>query len=153
VTDVWNITVRLTAAEGGECVGPTMQTQIGVPKSYSLTMSPRGSMVDVTVRSASGDYACTFPARPEGDGFTTFGVGGYYSCETSLMVRDFVCDNGMHRDMLSLGQNISGRISGNEISGEWNGGWVVMEAGSGDDMADLETTAQYTGNRHTLSAR
>ena len=41
LTDVWNITVRLTTATGGECVGETMQSQIGVPKSYSLSTTPR----------------------------------------------------------------------------------------------------------------
>jgi hypothetical protein len=133
-----------------------MQSQISVPKNYSLTIVPKGSMVDVTVRSASGDYACTFPARAENDGFTTVGVNGWYSCETGMMVRDFVCGNGMHRDMLSLGQNISGHVAGNEISGEWTASWVVRTvagAGGGDDIADLETTAQYTGSRHTMSAR
>ena len=147
VTDVWNITVRLTTVAGGECVGETMQSQVGVPQSYSLSTTSKGSTVDVTLRSASGDYACTFPARAESDGFTTFGVNASYSCTTSLVAQDFVCANGIRRDMMRLGENISGRITGNEISGRWNVSWVVMEAGRGNDIAGMETTAQYTGNR------
>jgi hypothetical protein len=48
VTDVWNITVRLSTVAGGECVAETMQSQIGVPKSYSLSTVSKGSTVDVT---------------------------------------------------------------------------------------------------------
>jgi hypothetical protein len=147
VTDVWNITVHLATVAGGECVGETMQSQVGVPQSYSLSTTSKGSAVDVTLRSASGDYACTFPARAESDGFTTFGVNAWYSCTTSLVAQDFVCANGIRRDMMRLGENISGRISGNEIRGRWNVSWVVMEAGRGNDIAGMETTAQYTGNR------
>jgi hypothetical protein len=151
VTDEWNITVRLTGATGGECVGESMQSQMGVPQSYSLSITSQGSDVNVTLRSMSGDYACTFPARAESDGFTTFGVNGWMSCETSGVIRDFVCDNGSARDMLRLGENIDGHISGNEISGRWHVSWVVMDAagdlGVRDDIAGLETTAQYTGSR------
>jgi hypothetical protein len=150
-TDVWSITVRLTAASGGECVGETMQSQIGVPESYSLSITPQGSHVKVTLRSMSGDYACTFPAMAESDGFTTFGVNGWMSCETSGVVRGFTCANGTTRDMLRLGENISGQISGNEISGRWHVSQIVMVAGvdlaGGDDIAGLETAAQYTGSR------
>jgi hypothetical protein len=150
-TDVWNVTVRLTSAVGGDCAGETMQSQIGVESRYSLGILPKGSAVDVILRSASGDYACTFPAVPDGDGFTTFGVNGWMSCETSGVVRGFVCANGVRRDLLRMGENISGRISGNEISGRWHVSWIVMTAGGDlggrDDIAGLETTAQFTGTR------
>jgi hypothetical protein len=151
VTDVWNITVRLTAADGGECVGKTMQSRMGVPASYSLSLTQRDSMADVTLRSASGDYACAFTARMEGDEFTTSGVPATYSCETSEVVRNFACEDGSVRDMLRLGQDLSGRISGNQIRGEWRASWVIMKAGGDlggtDDIAGLETQAEYTGGR------
>jgi hypothetical protein len=151
--DTWNISVRLTSAAGGECVGETMQSQIGVPKSYTLSIgTAKDSRVDVTLRSTSGDYACTFPAATVGsDGFTTFGVGGWMSCETSLIVRGFACTNGALRDMMRFGENISGRISGSQLTGEWDVSWIIMEAGGDlggrDDVAALETTSQYTGVR------
>jgi hypothetical protein len=152
VTDTWDITVRLTGAAGGECVGETMQSQIGVPKSYTLSITSKGSTANVTLRSVSGDYVCTFPgARVEDDSFTTFGVNGWMSCETSGVVRGFACANGRSRDMLSLGEDISGHISENQITGQWSVSWVVMEAGGDlggrDDIAGLETTSHYTGSR------
>lgn len=152
VTSVWNITVRLTSVADGECVGETMRSGIGVSKSYSLSTTPKGGMVDVTLRSSAGDYACTFPAKVESDGFTTFGVGGFLSCETTTsVVRNFACTNGTLRDMQRFGENISGHISGNEISGQWNVSWIVMkpggDLGGADDLGELQTMAQYTGNR------
>lgn len=152
VTDVWNIAVRPTTASGGECVGETMRSHMGVPKSYSLSITQKNGTVDVTLRSTSGDYACTFPgAKVEGNGFTTFGLSMWMSCETSGVVRGYTCANGALRDMMSLGENISGQISGNEITGQWNVSWMVMRAGGdlggGSDIAALETTARYTGSR------
>jgi hypothetical protein len=147
IGDVWNITVRLTTISGGDCVGDTMQSEIGVPKSYSLTTVTKDSTVEVTLKSASGDYACTFPARAESDGFTTFGVPGFLSCTINLGVRDFVCANGMRRDIVRFGENISGRISGNEISGRWDVEWEIWEPGSRSYIGVMDTTAQYTGNR------
>ncbi|HET9385790.1 MAG TPA: hypothetical protein VFO67_11635 [Gemmatimonadales bacterium] len=146
-TDVWNITVRLTTVSGGDCVGETMQSEIGVPKSYSLTTVTKDGTVEVTLKSASGDYACTFSARAESDGFTTLGVPGFYSCTTSLGVSDFVCANGIRRDIVRFGQNISGRISGNEVSGRWDVEWEIWEPGSRSYIGAVDTTAQYTGNR------
>ena len=151
--DTWNISVRLAGISGGECVGETMKSQIGVPNSYTLSIGPaKDTRVDVTLRSTSGDYACAFPAIKAGDdGFTTFGVPGRMSCETSLVVRGFACTNGALRDMMRLGENISGRISGDQISGQWDVSWIIMEAGGDlggrDDIAGLETTSQYTGVR------
>jgi hypothetical protein len=152
VTSMWNIAVRLVAVAGGECVGETMQSQLGMPKSYSLSTTSKGNMVDVTLKSATGDYACTFPAKAESDGFTTFGVGGFLSCETTTaVIRNFACANGTLRDMQRFGEDISGHISGEEITGQWNVSWIVMKAGGdhqgADDIAELQTMAQYTGNR------
>ena len=146
VTDVWNITVRLATVADGECVGETMKSQISVPKSYSLSTVSKGSTMDVRLKSTSGDYDCTFPTRADTDGFTTVGAG-YYSCTTSLVVPDFLCANGSHRATMRLGEDIYGRISGNEIHGGWNVSWIVMEAAGGNDITGMETTAQFTGSR------
>jgi hypothetical protein len=120
---------------------------MGIPQSYSLSVTPIDSRVDVTLRSASGDYECTFPAKAEGDGFTTVGVPGFLSCEAGGIVRGFVCDDGRVRDLFSWGEDISGHISGNQITGEWSVGSAVLEPGSRNDVGWLETTYQYTGNR------
>jgi hypothetical protein len=123
---------------------------MGIPKNYSLSITPNGSRVDVTLRSASGDYACTFAAKAEGNGFTTVGVPGFMSCETYGVVRGFVCDDGRVRDLMSLGEDVSGEMSGDEITGEWSVSWAVLEAGGTnvfDEIGWLEATYRYTGTR------
>ena len=149
VTDLWNITARLTAVSGGECVGETMQSQIGIPKSHSLSVTRTGSNVEATLKSASGDYACTFTGgNGDASGFT-FGQIGYFSCAVGFQVRGFLCGSGERRDMLTLGQDLSGRISGNEISGTWRVDRVVIMGPDEPsvDIALLETTSDYTGGR------
>jgi hypothetical protein len=72
------------------------------------------------------------------------------SCETSGMVRGFVCDDGRVRDLMSLGEDISGHIAGNQITGEWSVNWAVLEAGGrtvADELGWLEATHEYTGSR------
>lgn len=141
---LWNITVRLTAASGGGCVGETMQSQVGMPKSYSLLIAQNVTKVDVTLTSASGDYACTFTGgSADSSGFSFGPSEGYYSCERGDLIRGFRCANGMLRDIVSLGQNLFGRVSGTEISGTWDVSWVLLS----DDGPGVETRAQFTGRR------
>jgi hypothetical protein len=150
VTEAWNVTARLTSVSGGECVGEKMQSQIGVPKSYSLSTTRTGSNVDAMLRSTAGDYACTFTGgQGDTNGFT-FGQTGYFSCEAGGLVRGVLClSTGVQRDMEALGQTLSGRVSGNTISGTWHVSWVVYRPGEPfvGDIATLETTTEYTGSR------
>jgi hypothetical protein len=141
----------MMSANGGECVGETMQSQIGVPKSYSLAITQTGGNVDATLKSTSGDYACTFTGG-HGDA-SGFGSGPgegfrYFACEVGGELRGFLCHNGSRRDMLALGQSLDGRISGNQITGTWNVSWVIMLPDEPDvEIAALETTSHYSGSR------
>lgn len=126
-----------------------MQSQIGVPKSYSLSTTRIGSNVDATLKSTSGDYACTFTGESGDTTGLTFGQFRYFSCEVGGHIRDILCGNGLRRDMQALGQTLSGRISGNSVSGTWNVSWIIYAPGEPfvGDIAALETTTEYTGNR------
>ena len=59
-----------------------MQSQIGVPKSYSLSTTRTGSNVDATLRSTSGDYVCKFTGGSGDTNGFTFGQIGTFSCES-----------------------------------------------------------------------
>jgi hypothetical protein len=120
-----------------------MQSQIGAPKSYSLDVSRNGTVVDVILRSDSGDYVCRFTGgRDEGDGFT-FGPSGpgRFWCDVGGQVKDYLCANGERRDLFAIGHNLFGRISENDISGSWDVSWEV----SWDEL--LETTTEFSGSR------
>ena len=149
VSDVWNITARLSSASGGECVGEAMQSEIGLPKSYSLSITRTGNTVDATLKSASGDYDCTFSGlRGDSDGFEFGPTGGYFSCNSGGLIHGFECAGGVHRDMEALGQTLYGRISGSDISGTWNISWVITPPGERFvEIAAFETMTKYTGSR------
>lgn len=136
---VWNITVRLTAVNGKGCVADTMRSQIGVPGRYSLSITQRDSL-QVTLKSASQDYACTFTPSADSGGFTTYGQGGYYTCEHPLL--EYHCNDGTAHTIFSFGEDISGRLTGSEMSGVWDAVWFER-----DDTYGVEMKAQFTGSR------
>jgi hypothetical protein len=144
---VWNLTLRLTEVTGGGCVTEAMQSQIGLANRYSLSVEQAsGSTLDVTLASASGGYSCTFTNVPaDSSGFTTVGRRGLFlSCLGGVVLRDFRCGDGT-LDLISWSQDISARVSGTEISGQW-------VAGFADGPVYLETTwaetkAEFIGSR------
>ena len=100
-SEVWNISVRMTAVSGGACVGETLRTQMGTAKAYTLAMTPRSDdAVDIRLSSAAGDLSCTFPgAMRTAGGFTTFGQHGYFSCGPDERRR---CHERIHREPIAL---------------------------------------------------
>ena len=143
--------VRVTQVTGSGCVADTMRSQMADPKPYSLSISQQGSQQDftrsqqdytlrVTLKSASGDYACTFAPVADSGGFTTFGKPGYYTCEqTSVPVR---CADGTMHGIFSFGEDISGRLVGAELQGDWAAAWF-----EGIDQQGVEMKAEFTGVR------
>lgn len=135
---VWNVALRLTEVGGTGCVVESMRAQIGAPNAYSLSIAENGS---VTLRSASGDVACTFRPYVEGTDFTTYGRPGTYTCEQgTLPVR---CGDGTTHSLVSFGQDISGRVTGDEISGRWSAGWLDES----DGLRAIDFKAEFTGRR------
>ena len=134
----WNLTVRLTAVNGTGCVADTMRSQIGVPTSYSMTITAAGK---VTLRSESRGYACTFTPVMDSSGFTTVGHGGYYTCEHPI--QDFRCRDGAMSRIFTIGEDISGRLSGVEMNGTWDADWFEMP-----DTVGVMTKAEFTGGHN-----
>ena len=135
----WNVTVRLTAVSGTGCIADTMRSQIGVASNYSLSVVKKGGLM-VTLKSASGDYACTFKPVADNSGFTTYGQRGYYTCEQFVLA--YRCNDGTAHGIFSFGEDISGRLTGNEMSGAWDAVWF-----EGDDTHGVEMKTQFTGTR------
>ena len=138
---VWNLTLRLTEVKGDSgCVAETMKSQLGVPSNYSLTITQG----NVTITNPSGDYACTFDSlKTDSSGFTTYGVSGYFTCQSPTLA--FRCNDGTTHNLFAMGQDIAGRLSGTEVSGQWSA-WFFdgppYLGGTG-----VVTTAEFTGSR------
>jgi hypothetical protein len=135
---VWNVALRLRDVAGTGCVAQSMRSQIGAPSAYSLSITENGS---VTLRSASGDLACTFTPYVEGTSFTTYGHPGYYTCSQEKM--HVGCGDGTTRSLVSFGQGISGRVTGDEISGRWSASWLDES----DWHRGIDVNAEFTGSR------
>ena len=136
---MWNVTVRLTAVNGNGCVADTMRSQIGMPSRYSLSITQKNSVL-VTLKSTSQDHACTFKPSADANGFTTYGVAGYYTCEPFVL--SYVCTDGSSHNIYTVGEDISGQLTGSELSGTWDAVWF-----EGDDPYGVEMRAQFSGSR------
>jgi hypothetical protein len=136
----WNLTVRITetSGKGKQCVIESLRSEIDTHNQYSLALVQKGDRAELTLASASGDYMCTFPAVVDNSGFTE--GPGYYTCAREQRVLS--CDGTQHT-LLTLGQGISGRFSGSEVSGNWSAFWVDV----GDDEDEFEMKAQFTGSK------
>jgi hypothetical protein len=150
VLSQWNVTARLTAASGDKCIAEAVQSLNGAPKPYAIivTQTANGGHVmngvNVTVTGTSGDYDCTFTgATADSGGFTTFGTNGMYTCRTDFGINGFRCSDGTEANLITLGQDISASISGNEISGRWEIDWVDQVRSN----VSLTTTTDFSGHR------
>jgi len=143
---VWNLTLRLTEAKGYGCVAEAMQSQVGVPGRYALSVKQAGAnAVDVTLTSVSGDYSCTFTnAVADSSGFRTVLGESNPTCVGGDVRRDFRCGDRT-LDLLMWGQRLSARVSGIEISGEWRAGF--SDAPIYYETTYSETKAEFTGSR------
>jgi hypothetical protein len=79
----------------------------------------------------------------EGSGFTSEGIGGQYSCKPWYVMEGFRCSDERNVSLFTFGQDISGKISGDDISGTWSMAWFDRL----NDESALDATAQYTGKR------
>lgn len=144
---VWNLTVRLQSVTGDGCAAEEMQSHIGVPNRYSLRIEQAsGSTVEVTLSSESGNYSCTLLNVPaDSSWFTTLGRHGRFVSCVGLVVRpDFRCGDGT-LDLISWGEDVSARVSGAEITGQW-----VAAFGDGpvyQETTWAETRAEFSGSR------
>ncbi len=140
--EVWNVTARLTAANGGGCMGDAMVAEMDQPKSYVLSITPSGSGATVTFRSVAGDHLCKFTgATSDSTGFTTVGKPAYFSCEAGgqLVVK---CADGTQHFLMAFGADIFGTISGSSITGKWMFDW-----GEPEGTTTFGSTTEFTGNR------
>lgn len=144
---VWNLTLRLQSVTGDGCAAEGMQSHIGVPNRYSLRVEQASSStVNVTLSSESGNCSCALTNVPaDNSGFTTFGRHGRFVSCVGLVVRpDFRCSDGT-LDLISWGEDVSARVSGAEITGQW-----VAAFGDGPPYLETiwaETRAEFSGSR------
>ncbi len=133
----WALTLTDITGDGG-CVGERMRSQIGVPRTYSLTVTNSS----VIITDPAGGYECIFGnLKTDADSFTTHDAPGYRTC---MGTQEFRCNDGTVYEPYSWGQDISGRLSGAGLSGAWDSGWAI-----GPSLPGTATTmtTQFTGTK------
>ena len=125
------------------CTEEAVRSLLGTPKAYFLRVMQTGSEVDITLTSSSGEYDCTFTkAKLDSNGFTTRGTNGIYTCRTDFATRNFPCSDGPQANLITFGQDVSGNISGDEITGTWEIAWVDLYRDE-----NVGTRSEFAGHR------
>jgi hypothetical protein len=141
---VWELTLRLTDTDNtvyddrSGCVADALRAEVGVPRDYLLTVTEN----DVTITNPAKNLACTFETvKGNSEGFSTVGVLGVFRCtrQWALAVR---CGDQTTYDFMSFGQDISARVTGTEIAGEWFADWFEDRRHIG-----FSTKAEFKGRR------
>jgi hypothetical protein len=136
--------MRLSDASGDACVKEAVESLLGASMGYTISLTHDGHSGSVLIESHSHIFDCQFDhVEVEDSGFTSEGVQGQYSCSPLYVMEEFRCTNGRYVSLFTFGQDISGRISGDDITGTWLMSWFDRR----DNNVALEATAQYTGKR------
>jgi hypothetical protein len=136
--------MRLTDASGDACLKEAVELLLEASMGYTISLAHDGHSGSVSRESRSHNYDCRFDAVAlEGSGFTSEGIAGQYSCNPWYVMEGFRCSDERRVSLFTFGQDISGKISGDDISGEWSMAWFDRL----NDESALEATAQYTGKR------
>jgi hypothetical protein len=138
VIGTWDLTVHITgtAGKGEQCVLDSLRAEINTHNQYSLSIVETADRTEATLASASGDFECTYPTQVDSTGFTE--APGYYTCAREQRVVS--CAGTEHR-LMTFGQTITGRFSGNEVTGQWSAFWI--DVSDNEDEFDVKT--QFTG--------
>jgi hypothetical protein len=136
--------MRLSDTSGDACLKEAVESLLEASMGYTISLTHDGHSGSVSLESRSHNYDCQFDrVAVEDSGFTSEGIPGQYSCKQLYVMEGFRCANGRQVSLFTFGQDISARISGDDISGTWLMSWFDQ---LNDDSA-LEATARYTGKR------
>ena len=114
VNGLWRGSSTLTAATGGECVGPLLSAGIGTADTRTLTMAQEGTGVTAKVTSADTGLGCQYTGRVA---LNTLALDAA-SCAAGEPVFLVVqCTNGATRQLELVGSTITATVAGGVVSG------------------------------------
>jgi hypothetical protein len=136
--------MRLTDASGDACLKQAVEALLDAAMGYTISLTHDGHRGSVALESRSHNYDCRFDqVAVAGSGFTSEGIAGRYSCNQWLVMEGFRCSDDRQVSLFTFGQDISGTIAGDDISGTWSMAWYDIL----NEESALEATARYTGKR------
>jgi hypothetical protein len=141
VAGVWTGTATLTAALGGECVGPIFQRGAGIPSALTASITQNGSALTATVTSQGTGAACTYSGTAGGSVLTL----NMTSCQLGAF--RLQCSNGAVRDISLLTEAINGTAIGSQITGTASETWNTYLAGTAVPVGVLNLTSTFLVTR------
>jgi hypothetical protein len=141
---VWDLTWRQTALEDtghGGCVAETMRPMTGVPVKIVLKVTASG----MTITNPWGDYACSYSEFKAADDGFTLGADGKFITQTCTPTHlAFRCSDGTsHSGLYPWTIDLHGRLSGNELVGEFSSDWADFA----NDAFLVGSYGEFTGTR------
>jgi len=141
VSGVWIGNATLSAASGGECVGPTLAAAIGSRDMFAASIKQAGSELTATVAYQGNRTSCALSGN-----VSEARVGlSLTSCHAGRIER-LTCSNGAARDVVMLSDRftaaaVNGTGTGTDVST-----WNVFEPGGGAPVGVLTLTAEFRWN-------
>ena len=141
VSGVWIGNATLTAASGGECVGPTLAAGVGSRDMFAASIKQAGSDLTATVAYQGNRTSCALSGNVNE---TRVGLN-LTSCHAGRIER-LTCSNGVARDVVML----TDRFTAAAVNGTGTGSdvttWNVFESGGGAPLGVLTLTAEFRWN-------
>ena len=136
----WVGNSMLAAANGGECVGSTLQTAIGSRDVFTTALKQRGAVLEATVASQGQGTSCAYSGTVDGTAVAL----AMTSCQADR-VAGVPCSNGTVRDLQLRAGTIAVNVSSQTTAtGTDTTTWDVIAPGTAVSVGSLTLTARFT---------
>jgi hypothetical protein len=141
VSGVWIGNATLSAVTGGECVGPTLASNIGSRDMFAASIKQAAADLTATVAYQGNRTSCVLSGTV-GDARVGLNLT---SCHAGRVER-LTCSNGAVRDVAMLGDRITAAVVNGTGTGTDVSTWNVFEAGGSVPVGVLTVTAEFRWN-------
>jgi hypothetical protein len=142
VAGVWQGTLRLIGASGGDCVGPLYQGVIGTAQPMAVSVTQSGVSLSGTATFSASGVSCNLTGSVGSNGAFTWTGNG-----CSVAAFSVRCVNGLVRDVYPVTASGSGSFMGNSVSGSWGETYNVDITGTQTSVAVLTLNATFALTR------
>lgn len=140
---VWAASVRLVAASGGDCVGPTISAvSLGAVTNYTMQITQSGSTLTAIVTDTSTGVRTNFTGTA---GTSTIAMNGTFS--SAAIISGFPCLSGVRRDLNLTNVTFNGNINGNTGNGTEAESYNVFVAGTTAGVGVMILNGNFTMTR------
>lgn len=139
VAGAWLGEQRITAMNGGECLGEALADQVGLPSQFHAAFAQTGSQITATLDIDHTGDVCTYTGTLAG---TTLDLTTSGCTEPRLL--GFHCPNGAVRDVRPKSASLHATVMGDTLVGTAVETDTVFAAGSGEPIDTWVIGSSFT---------